>query len=212
MSDRPVSMANRFRGFMPVVIDVETGGFNARTDALLEMAAVFLEFDEDGILHPTRSLNWQVDPFPNANIEDASLEVNGIKPYNPLRMARPEEDCLREMFKEIRTEMKLGGCKRSILVGHNAAFDLGFIKSAAARCKINNSPLHPFSTFDTVSLSGLIYGQTVLARSCQAAGLGWNGDKAHGATYDTEQTARLFCEIINAWAPHYVGVQQPGAK
>lgn len=207
MSSSSVTMANRFRGFVPVVIDVETGGFNSKTDALLEMALVLLEMNEDGQLVPVKTSTWQVDPFEGANIEDASLAVNGIKPYNPLRMARPEEDCLREMFGEIRKEMKLQKCKRAILVGHNASFDLGFIQAGAARCKIGNSPLHPFSTFDTVSLSGLIYGQTVLARACQAAGLGWNSDKAHGATYDTEQTAELFCEIVNSWAPHYLGVE-----
>ncbi|MED5420384.1 MAG: hypothetical protein VYD01_02905, partial [Pseudomonadota bacterium] len=36
------SMSDRFRGFLPVVVDVETGGFNCKTDALLEIAAVFL--------------------------------------------------------------------------------------------------------------------------------------------------------------------------
>ena len=39
--------AQRFRGYFPVVIDVETAGFNAQTDALLEIAATTLSLDEN---------------------------------------------------------------------------------------------------------------------------------------------------------------------
>jgi ribonuclease T len=55
--------------------------------------------------------------------------------------------------------------------------------------------------FDTVSLGGVAYGQTVLGRAMQAAGLAWNGDEAHSAVYDAERTAELFCKIANAWSP-----------
>jgi ribonuclease T len=52
MSDNQPRMARRFRGFLPVVVDVETGGFNSRTDALLEIAAVLIDMDDDGQLYP----------------------------------------------------------------------------------------------------------------------------------------------------------------
>jgi len=39
-------LAQRFRGYYPVVIDVETAGFNAKTDALLEIAATLLGMNE----------------------------------------------------------------------------------------------------------------------------------------------------------------------
>ncbi|MCH2455158.1 MAG: ribonuclease T, partial [Idiomarina sp.] len=49
MSDTSESlMKKRFRGYMPGVVDVETAGFNAKTDALIEIAAVLLDFDSDG--------------------------------------------------------------------------------------------------------------------------------------------------------------------
>jgi ribonuclease T len=95
--------------------------------------------------------------------------------------------------------VKAGECNRAILVGHNAFFDLGFLNAAVARTGIKRNPFHPFSTFDTVSLAGLAYGQTVLARAVQAAGLEWNEREAHSAIYDAEQTARLFCAIVNRW-------------
>ena len=89
------------------------------------------------------------------------------------------------------------GVNKAILVGHNAHFDLKFINAAAERCGIKRNPFHPFSTFDTVSLSGLVYGQTVLARSIRSAGLEWDSDEAHSAIYDAEMTATLFCKIVN---------------
>ena len=41
-------MRDRFRGFLPVIVDVETGGFNATTDALLEVAATLIHLDDRG--------------------------------------------------------------------------------------------------------------------------------------------------------------------
>ncbi|MGR9074041.1 MAG: hypothetical protein ACU833_13340, partial [Gammaproteobacteria bacterium] len=55
------------------------------------------------------------------------------------------------------------------------------------------------STFDTATLGGLVYGQTVLSKAVQKAGLDWDNAKAHSALYDAEQTAELFCRIVNRW-------------
>ena len=85
MSSVDQPMARRFRGFLPVVVDVETGGFNAATDALLEIAAVPLVLDADDLLQPGSVQSFHVQPFPGANIEAAALAVNGIDPYHPLR-------------------------------------------------------------------------------------------------------------------------------
>lgn len=190
-------MDKRFRGFLPVVIDVETGGFNEKTDALLQIAAVILDMDENGKLFCAETVTCHVEPFEGANLEPASMQVNGIDVTHPLRMALDEKQALPKIFKPIREAQKKHLCKRTILVGHNANFDLKFINIAAERSGIKRNPLHPFSTFDTVSLAGLAYGQTVLARSCQAAGLGWDSREAHSAIYDAEMTALLFCKIIN---------------
>lgn len=194
-----VPMANRFRGFLPVVVDVETGGFDAHRHALLQVAAVFLRRGEDGHLRRERTVSLHVQPFEGAVLDPKSLEVNGIDPFHPLRIAYPEDQALGRLFSEVRREVKLNQCKRAILVGHNAHFDLGFVHAAAERCGIRRNPFHPFSSLDTVSFAALAYGQTVLARATEAAGLGWDSEAAHSAAYDAEMTAELFCAIANRW-------------
>ena len=193
------SIAGRFRGFLPVVIDVETAGFNAKRDALLEVAAVLLQMGDDGILSRKETIACHVEPFPGANLDQESLEFTGIDPYHPFRMAKPELEALEHIFKPIRRAIKDTGCNRAILVGHNAAFDLSFLNAAVTRSGIKRNPFHPFSTFDTVSFAALAYGQTVLARAVKAAGFDWDSEKAHSAVYDTERTADLFCTVINRW-------------
>lgn len=196
-------MADRFRGFLPVVVDVETGGFNAKTDALLEFAAVLLNADEDGIFSRGETIRYHVQPFEGANLEPASLAINGIDPNHPLRPAIDERDALQRVFREIRREIREKGCTRAILVGHNASFDLGFLNEAVGRSEIKRNPFHSFSCFDTATLSGVAYGQTVLARAVQAAGLNWDEGSAHSAAYDAEITADLFCTILNRFKPAF---------
>lgn len=192
-------MATRFRGYLPVIVDVETGGFNAATDALLEIAAVTVSMDEHGFIYPDNTHFFRVEPFAGANIEPAALEFTGIKLNHPLRMAVTEEHALTEIFRALRKSLKANGCKRAILVGHNSSFDLGFLNAAVSRTGIKRNPFHPFSSFDTATLAGLAYGQTVLARACQAAGVDFDTREAHSARYDTEKTAELFCCIVNRW-------------
>lgn len=199
-NDSPlVPMGQRFRGFLPIVVDVETGGFNHHTDALLEISAVMINRHEDGSLSVGESISRHVQPFEGANLEPASLEVNGIDPYHPLRIAYPERDALGHVFSAIRKANKDNECKRAILVGHNAAFDLNFVNAAVERCGIKRNPFHPFSMLDTVSLSALAFGQTVLARAIESANIEWNNDEAHSAVYDAAKTAELFCQIVNQW-------------
>lgn len=198
-SKRTSPMAERFRGFLPVVVDVETGGFNSVTDALLEISAIPVEMDQQGLLHPGQAISYHIQPFKGANIEEAAIRFIGIDPYHPLRIAHPEAEALQDIFRHIRKAVKSSGCKRAVLVGHNAHFDLGFVSAAAERCDIKRNPFHPFSNFDTVSLAGLAYGQTVLSRACEAAGISFNSEEAHSARYDTMKTAELFCLIINRW-------------
>ena len=196
-------MADRFRGFLPVVIDVETGGFNAKTDALLEIAAVLLDFDADRILRRTETVRYHVKPFDGANLDPASLAVNGIDPDHPLRPAIDERDALQRVFREVRRAVRETRCNRAILVGHNAAFDLGFLNEAVERSSIKRNPFHPFSCFDTATLCGVAFGQTVLARAVTAAGFEWDEESAHSAAYDAEVTADLFCEVVNRFQPVY---------
>jgi len=203
-SESPIKLpklGHRFRGFLPVVVDVETGGFNSQTDALLEIAAVILGLDENGDLVRRQTVFAHVDPFPGANLEKASMEVNGIRIDNPLRLAKPEAEALGHIFRPIRQAVSENGCTRAILVGHNAHFDLGFLNAAIARTGVKRSPFHPFSAFDTVTLAGAMLGQTVLARALQVSGLGHDQAEAHSAIYDAEKTADLFCMLINRLKP-----------
>ena len=190
-------MASRFRSFLPVVIDVECGGFNPNTDALLEIAAVLIEIQGDGSLVPGEGWRYHIQPFPGAGLEPASLAVNGIDPYHPLRPAIPEKEALTRLFKDIRRAMKDNDCTRAILVGHNAYFDLNFLNAAIARTDVKRNPFHPFSSFDTATLAGVVYGQTVLGKALQAAGITWDSGEAHSAAYDAQRTAELFCKVCN---------------
>ena len=207
-------MAERFRGFLPVVVDVETGGFDCDRHALLEIAAVPVEMDEDGMVRPGVTATTHVVPFPGAVIDPKALEITGIDIDHPFRDAVDERTALDRIFKPVREAVRRHGCQRAILVGHNANFDLSFLNAAVRRTEHKRNPFHPFSCFDTVSLAGLAFGQTVLSRAVQAAGMSWDGNQAHSAVYDTERTAELFCLIVNRWrrlceldASRFVAVQ-----
>ena len=193
----PSPIAARFRGFLPVIVDVETGGFNSATDALLEVACVFVRFNGAGDLEPVDRHRYIVKPFEGSRLDPASLEVTGIDPFHPLRIAMDEGDALRAMFQEVRKEIKLTGCTRAVLVGHNAFFDLQFLNAAVERTGIKRNPFHPFSSFDTATLAGVAFGQTVLSRAVTAAGFTWNDEEAHSALYDAEMTAHVFCTVVN---------------
>ena len=192
-------ISDRFRGFLPVVVDVETGGFNSETDALLEVAAVTLAMDDDGFLFPDQTHCHAIIPFEGANIEQAALDITGINPHDPNRMAIEEEIALKELFQPIRAAVNESHCNRAIMVAHNAHFDLGFVNTAVTRNGIKRNPFHPFSCFDTATLSGLAYGQTVLAKACEVAGISFSNKSAHSAAYDANKTAELFCGIVNRW-------------
>ena len=198
MSDNAqlTGLCDRFRGFYPVVIDVETAGFNAKTDALLEIAAITLKMDEQGWLMPDTTLHFHVEPFVGANLQPEALAFNGIDPNDPDRGAVSEYEALHEIFKVVRKGIKASGCNRAIMVAHNANFDHSFMMAAAERASLKRNPFHPF---DTAALAGLALGQTVLSKACQTAGMDFDSTQAHSALYDTERTAVLFCEIVNRW-------------
>jgi len=200
MSDNTSNLlCNRFRGFYPVVIDVETSGFSPHTNALLEIAAITVKMDKQGWLLPDKTLHFHVEPFDGAILEPSALSFNGIDPGNPLRGAVSEYDAIHEIFKMVRKGVKEHDCQRAIVVAHNAQFDHSFLMATAERAGLKRNPFHPFATFDTAALSGLVLGQTVLAKACQTANIDFDHSKAHSALYDTEKTTTLFCELVNRW-------------
>lgn len=203
MSDNKSQLNQRFRGYFPVIIDVETAGFNAQSDALLELAAVTVKLNNEGFLEIDEVFHYHVEPFLGANLEPAALEFNGIDPNCALRGAINEVDAMKGLCSGIRKAQKKAECQRSVIVAHNAAFDQGFINAAITRSNIKRTPFHPFVSFDTTSLAALMYGQTVLVKACQAAGIAFDNNEAHSALYDAKKTAELFCKMVNRY--HHLG-------
>jgi len=187
----------RFDGYLPVVIDVETSGLNSLTDALLEIAAVTIKIDEHDLYQPWETFTTHVLPFEGANLDPAALEINKIDPYHPFRFAVDEKVALNTLFEFTSKALEATKCRRAVLVGHNAHFDLSFIQAAMKRCHIKQSPYHAFTCFDTATLSGLAYGKTILAKALKVAGIPFDREQAHSAKYDAERTADLFCDILN---------------
>jgi ribonuclease T len=202
-------VASRFRGYLPVIIDIETAGFDTKKNPLLEIAAVIVELNADGNFTKSEAHSAHIIPFKSSELDDAALKFTGIDPYHPFRMAVEEKDALDRIFKPIKQAVKRNQCTRAILVGHNPAFDIGFLNAAIKRTQIKRSPFHPFSTFDTATLGGLMYGQTVLAKIAKAAEMDWDSEKAHSALYDAEQTAELFCKIVNRWKQLEASMDSP---
>ena len=196
---RTAPLTRRFRGLLPVVIDVETSGLIPATDALLEIAAVTLAMDDDGKLYRDETYSYHVEPFAGARLEQEALDITGIDPFYPLRFAIPESQALLRIFAAVRKQLEKTACYRAVLVGHNAWFDLSFILAAAKRSGIKHHPFHTFTTIDTASLSAVALGETVLARAARRARIPFDLQLAHSAIYDAERTAELFCYISNRW-------------
>jgi ribonuclease T len=199
MPDKNPCIKTRFRGFLPVVVDVETAGLDPHKHALLEMCIVLIERDAQGHFSPGQSFFEHIEPFEGANLDPASLAFNQIDPFQPLRFAVNEKTALERLFLPIQQALKDTRCHRAVLVGHNAWFDLLFINEAIKRTGVK-SPFHAFTCFDTATLGGVFYGQTVLAKAISAAGIEFDTKEAHSAIYDAEKTASLFCHMINSFS------------
>ena len=189
---------NRFSGYLPIVVDVETGGCNSNKDALLELAAVFVDMDDQGLLKTTDTYATHIQVFEGGNLDPEALAVNQIDPYHPFRFAVPEKEALTELFSLINAALEKTACRRAVLVGHNATFDLSFIQAAAKRCGMSaQNPFHKFTCFDTATLGALAFGKTILAKALKEAKIDFDKNLAHSALYDAEKTAELFCLIVN---------------
>ena len=189
-------LKNRFRKYLPVVVDIETGGFDPETNAILEIAITIIE-EKNNKLEVGDTYRHHITPFEGSMIEKESLEFTKIKLDHPLRNSVSEGNALKDLFKIINKTKNKYECSRAILVGHNAHFDSSFLKAAYDRNKIKKTPFHKFSVIDTVSLGVLATGQTVLARICDELDIIYDNDEAHSAAYDSDITAKVFCSIVN---------------
>ena len=191
-------LKNRFRKYLPVVVDIETGGFDPELNAILEIAITLIE-ENDNKFVVGETHRHHIIPFKNSIIEKESLEFTKIKLDHPLRNAIDEKDAIKDWFKIINKVKNKYECSRAILVGHNAHFDKSFLDAAIKRNNIKRTPFHKFSVIDTVSLGVLATGQTVLARICDKLEIDYDNDQAHSAAYDTLVTAKVFCSIVNGY-------------
>jgi ribonuclease T len=204
-----ISIKERFRGFLPVIVDVETAGFDPHKNALLEVAMMTIKMNDHGFLEPDELFHANIRPFVGSEINQANIDFLGIDPYDESRDLKSEEEALIPMFKAISKKVKLHHCQRAVLVGHNGNFDLSFIKGAAERLKCEKKvPFHPFTAFDTASIALLVLGQSALPKACIAAGIDYDKCNAHGAAYDTELECKLFCEIYNRFTK-FCGIPEP---
>ena len=189
-------LKDRFRKFLPVVVDLETGGFDATKNAILEIAIQLID-EEDSKLVLGDSLRHHINPYEGLDVDKESLEFLKLDLNHPLRVGVDEKFALKEIFALINKQRTKYDCSRAILVGHNAFFDHSFLLEACIRNGIKKSPFHPFSLIDTVSLGVLATKQTVLARVCKELDIPYDNDEAHSAAYDAMVTAEVFCKIIN---------------
>ena len=189
-------LKNRFRKYLPVVVDLETGGFDSKENAILEIAITLIEESEDTLL-VGETHRFHIKPYEGLVVENESLEFTKINLNHPLRNAVPESHALLELFTIINKAKAKYECSRAILVGHNAHFDLSFLHAAVDRNKINHMPFHRFTCFDTATLGAIAYGQSVLARALKKAQIDFDKNQAHTALYDAQVTAELFCKIAN---------------
>ena len=190
-------MKTRFDGYLPVVVDLETSGINPLKNGILEIAAVLTMINENGSFKTGQTFSCHVEIFKGAHIDPMALEINKIDPYHPFRLAIREADALKQLFDFVSVALNKYGCRRAVLVGHNAHFDLSFLQAAMKRCKITTSPFHTFTCFDTATLSGLLLGKTVLSKALKRASIPFDKKQVHSAIYDAKITAILFCHIVN---------------
>ena len=189
-------LKNRFRKYLPVVIDLETGGFDPSKNPILEIAMQFIEINNNKFILG-EGIRYHVIPESQLEIDPDSLEFTKIHLNHPLRQAIAAEEAIKNICKLVNKQRSKEECSRAILVGHNAHFDLSFLQANIERYDIKNSPFHPFSVIDTVSLGAAFTGQTVLARIAKELSIDYDNDLAHSAAYDAEITAKVFCDLLN---------------
>ena len=188
-------LAKRFRGFLPIVVDIETAGFDPDKNAILEIAVIFMDY-QDGKLMPIDTFHEHIIPEPGLALDEEALEFTKIIPDHPFRYAVSEKQMLQTLQEKIQLYCDQLNCSRAVLVGHNGQFDLSFIQAALLRQDIKML-LHRFLVFDTATLSAAFLGETVLARAVRRSGKPFDEKEAHGALYDATVTAELFSDLIS---------------
>ena len=155
-----------------VVFDVETTGLSAVYDTIIELAAV--KMYKGNVIE---SFDEFIDP--GHPLSRTTIDLTGITD-EMVRGSKSEEEVLR-LFLEFS--------KDSILVAHNAAFDMGFLNTSYAKYGI---PEATNPVIDTLELARYLYpqfkrfGLGVLSKK-----FGVSLEQHHRAIYDAEATGHL---------------------
>ena len=197
VKDNFLKTNERFGGLLPIVVDMETSGINPDSNAILELASIVLYLNDKLDLQCGNFFSCHVRPFPSSKIDPSSMYINTIEIENPFRLALSEEEAINRLFRFVYMNLRNFGCRKAVLVGHNANFDLAFLESARKRYKID-SPFHTFTVIDTATIGAVFYGKTVLANVVNASNMRFNPKLAHSAIYDAKITTDLFCSVTNS--------------
>ena len=92
-----MELSERFRGYLPVVLDLETGGFDHQVNPILELACCFVQMQDDRLSIKGQE-SWNVQPVDGMVVEPASLKVTGIDLDDPHRDAMDEASVLKDFF------------------------------------------------------------------------------------------------------------------
>ena len=101
-------MKTKFRKYLPVVVDLETGGFTPSSDAILEIAITLINYDREFSVGETH--RFHIDPFPGLKIHQDALEFTKINLEHPLRNAVSEQEALQSIFKIINQTIFFINC------------------------------------------------------------------------------------------------------
>jgi len=160
-----------------VIFDIETTGFSAINDKIIEIGAVKIKSGEIVDRYST-FVNPQV-PIPY-EIE----QLTGIR--DDMVIDAPLIESILPEFLDF--------CHGSGLVAHNASFDVGFIDHNAKKLGISTD----FTVIDTVSLSRLLLPELSRYRLNNVAkALKVSLENHHRAVDDAEATAEIFIKLCD---------------
>ena len=178
-----------------VVFDIETTGFSATADRIIEIGAVKVRAGEITDYYST-FVNPEV-PIPFEITKLTSITDEMV-------MEAPTIDKVLPEFLEFVGD--------AALVAHNAGFDVGFIKENAKRLGLN----HKYTYLDTVALARVLLptlGKFKL--NIVAKALNISLENHHRAVDDAKATAEIFVKFIEMLKEREIttlaGVNQFGA-
>ena len=159
-----------------VVFDIETTGFSASKNQIIEIGAVKMEQGEitdrfSTFVNPKEPIPYRIEEL--TGISDRMvMDAEGIEQILP-------------RFLEF--------CKDSVLVAHNAGFDTGFIETKAKMLGISTD----FTVVDTLSLARALLPDLSRFKLDQVAkALNISLENHHRAVDDAECTAHIFRKFL----------------